>query len=300
MKFLESAKAGRHSSGLYLGGIALIVVLYILGNIPILLDVKYNYPGMRFDPQRAEFITTYGSLRLLIGMLIPFLLVFFGLVLYLVYAHKRGLQSIFTSAPRFRWKRFWGFSAFLLVFFGAYTFLDVVISGSTAQLTWNFKAASFWPLLLVSILMVPFQAAAEELIFRIYALQGLFLRTNSAWLSIVLSSSMFAFMHISNPEVNALGPGILLYYLMAGIFLALISIQDDGTELAIAFHVINNLFGVLVLSSGWHVFRTEALFIDERPSGNLIAQLLTGLLTFLFLYFILAKKFGWNALKTLR
>lgn len=300
MKFLELVKEGRNSTGLYLGGIALIISLYILGNIPMLLDVKYNFPGTLFDPAQTDFIAAYGSLRLLIGMLIPFILVFFGLVLYLMYAHKRGLKSIFTSVPRFRWKRFLGFSAFLLVFFGAYTFLDLVISGATDQLTWNFKAASFWPLLLVAFLMVPFQAAAEELIFRIYALQGLYLRTNNPWISLTISSLMFAFMHISNPEVNALGPGILLYYFMAGVFMALISIQDEGAELAIAFHVFNNLFGVLVLTSGWHVFRTDALFIDERPPGNLTIQLLSGALTFAFLYFVLAKKLGWKPLKSLR
>jgi len=300
MKFLELVKEGRNSAGLYLGGFALIVLLYILGNLFLLLDLKFNFPGLQFDPEDPSFIVTYGSLRLLIGMLLPFLLVFVGLVLFLIYAHKRRLIRIFTSTPQFRWKRFFGFCTFLLIFFGVFTFLEVFISGATDQFTWNFNSASFWPLFIVALLMVPFQAAAEELIFRIYALQGLYLRTSSAWLSILLSSMMFAFMHVSNPEVNTLGPGILIYYFIAGVFLALISIQDDGTELALAFHVFNNLFGVLVLTSGWHVFQTEALFIDERPSGNLLLHLGTGLLTFSFLYFLLAKKLGWKPLMSLR
>ena len=152
----------------------------------------------------------------------------------------------------------------------------------------------------VALLMVPLQAAAEELIFRVYALQGLYLRTKSAWASILISALLFAFMHISNPEIAAMGYELLLYYLMAGIFLALISVQDDGLELALAFHIFNNLFGVLVVSSSWHVFHTEALFLDQRPPGSLLLHLGSGLFIFAGLYFVLAKKFNWKPLRTLR
>ena len=246
------------------------------------------------------FISTYGSVRLLFAMLLPFVLVFFGLVLYLRFAHQRPVLSIFTTAKRFRWWRFFFFSGFLLLFFFTTTFLEAQLTGDTQQIRWNFKFSEFWPLLCVGGLMIPLQAAAEELIFRVYALQGLYLRTKSAWASILISALLFAFMHISNPEIAAMGYELLLYYLMAGIFLALISVQDDGLELALAFHIFNNLFGVLVVSSSWHVFHTEALFLDQRPPGSLLLHLGSGLFIFAGLYFILAKKFNWKPLRTLR
>ena len=246
------------------------------------------------------FISTYGSVRLLFAMLLPFVLVFFGLVLYLRFAHQRPVLSIFTTAKRFRWWRFFFFSGFLLLFFFTTTFLEAQLTGDTQQIRWNFKFSEFWPLLCVGGLMIPLQAAAEELIFRVYALQGLYLRTKSAWASILISALLFAFMHISNPEIAAMGYGLLLYYLMAGIFLALISVQDDGLELALAFHIFNNLFGVLVVSSSWHVFHTEALFLDQRPPGSLLLHLGSGLFIFAGLYFVLAKIFNWKPLRTLR
>jgi membrane protease YdiL (CAAX protease family) len=300
MKFLDLAKLGRTSVGLYVGGVALLIILYILGNLPLLFDLQYNYNGLLFDPENPMFISTYGSVRLLFAMLLPFVLVFFGLVLYLRFAHQRPVLSIFTTAKRFRWWRFFFFSGFLLLFFFTTTFLEAQLTGDTQQIRWNFKFSEFWPLLLVALLMVPLQAAAEELIFRVYALQGLYLRTKSAWASILISALLFAFMHISNPEIAAMGYGLLLYYLMAGIFLALISVQDDGLELALAFHIFNNLFGVLVVSSSWHVFHTEALFLDQRPPGSLLLHLGSGLFIFAGLYFILAKIFNWKPLRTLR
>lgn len=300
MKFLDLAKLGRTSVGLYLGGVALLVILYILGNLPLLFDLQYNYNGLLFDPENPMFISTYGSVRLLFAMLLPFVLVFFGLVLYLRFAHQRPVLSIFTTAKRFRWWRFFFFSGFLLLFFFTTTFLEAQLTGDTQQIRWNFKFSEFWPLLCVGGLMIPLQAAAEELIFRVYALQGLYLRTKSAWASILISALLFAFMHISNPEIAAMGYGLLLYYLMAGIFLALISVQDDGLELALAFHIFNNLFGVLVVSSSWHVFHTEALFLDQRPPGSLLLHLGSGLFIFAGLYFVLAKIFNWKPLRTLR
>ena len=299
MKFLDLAKLGRTSVGLYVGGVALLIILYILGNLPLLLDLQYNYKGLLFDPENPMFISTYGSVRLLFAMLLPFVLVFFGLVLYLRYAHQRPFLTIFTAAAQFRWKRFLSFGA-VLVLFLLFALAEALLLGQTKELSWNFNAEHFFPLLIVALLMVPLQAAAEELIFRVYALHGLYLRTKSAWASILISALLFAFMHISNPEIAAMGYGLLLYYLMAGIFLALISVQDDGLELALAFHIFNNLFGVLVVSSSWHVFHTEALFLDQRPPGSLLLHLGSGLFIFAGLYFVLAKIFNWKPLRTLR
>lgn len=300
MKFLDLAKLGRTSVGLYLGGVALLIILYILGNLPLLLDLKFNFPGLIFDPENPGFIVSYGTLRLLIGVLLPFTLLFGGLLVYLRYAHQRPILSIFSAATHFRWQRFFSFGALLVVLFFLFALAEVLLLGQIKELTWNFNAENFFPLLLVALLMVPLQAAAEELIFRVYALQGLYLRTKSAWASILISALLFAFMHISNPEISVMGYGLLFYYLMAGIFLALISVQDDGLELALAFHIFNNLFGVLVVSSSWQVFHTEALFLDQRPPGSLLLHLGSGLFIFAGLYFVLAKKFNWKPLRTLR
>ena len=300
MKYIDTTKQGRNAVSLYLGGIALVILLYVLGNLPLIFDLQYNFDGLLFDPENPMFIAKYGSVRLLFALLLPFVLVFFGLLLYLRFAHQRPFLAIFTTAKRFRWQRFFYFSGFLLVFFLLSTFLEAWLTGQAQQIQWNFKSSTFWSLLCVGGLMIPLQAAAEELLFRVYALQGLFLRTKSVLASVLLSSLLFALMHISNPEVSELGLGILLYYFAAGCFLALITVQDDGLELALAFHVFNNLFGALVVSSSWQVFHTEALFLDSRPPGSLFLHLATGLATFSVLYFILAKKFKWQALRTLR
>jgi membrane protease YdiL (CAAX protease family) len=147
--------------------------------------------------------------------------------------------------------------------------------------------------------LIPIQAAAEELIFRVYALQGLYARTGKIWLSISLSAIFFATVHGSNPEIQALGPAIIGYYLMAGFFLALISVQDNGLELALAYHSVNNIFSAVIISSTWQVFHTDALWLDTSAPGSAWTHLFIGALFFTGLYFILAKKYHWKPLNEL-
>ena len=94
---------------------------------------------------------------------------------------------------------------------------------------------------------------------------------------------MFAMMHISNPELSVLGPGLLLYYFMAGVFLSLLTVQDDGLELAMAFHIFNNLFPFtwtttrllhLFVNSNYKCENFEAIE-DKEPDMNLLFTIVT-------------------------
>ncbi len=300
MKFIAFAQKGRNHIGLYIGGITALILLFIVGGLPLLIDAKNQFPDLQINIENPAFVEAYGTTRLLVGELLSFLFACIGFLLYLRYVHKRPWLTIFTASGQFRWKRFFGFGFFLFGVVCLMTFLEVWANGQLQLLKWNYKPAVFWPLFLSSLLLIPFQATIEELVFRVYALQGFYLRTKSVWMSIGLSSIMFAMMHISNPELSVLGPGLLFYYFMAGVFLSLLTVQDDGLELAMAFHIFNNLFGAFVVSSDWQAFHTEALFLDLRGPGSLIFQLCSGLLLFAGFYFLLSKKFSWKPLTSLR
>ena len=101
MKFLDLAKLGRTSIGLYIGGIAVLVLFFILGALPLLFDASHRLPGLELDLENPAFIEAYGSTRLLVGELLSFFLAFVGFVLYLRFVHKRPIPSIFTAAPSF-------------------------------------------------------------------------------------------------------------------------------------------------------------------------------------------------------
>lgn len=301
MRYIEAAQKGKGTVWLYAGGITLLVLLYILGSVPLFLDWQMRFPGTELTLEDAAMIEQFGKLRLFFWMLFPFTLLFFGLLIYMVLVHKRRFLDIFTATKHFRWSRFFWFAGILSVLLSVVSILPFAISNElNTILHWNFNAQKFFPLLALSLLFIPIQAAAEELIFRVYALQGLYARTGRIWLSMLLSAVLFATVHGSNPEIQALGPAIILYYFMAGFFLALITVQDNGLELALAYHSINNLFSAVVISSTWQVFHTDALWLDTSAPGSAWSHLLIGGLFFIGLYFILAKKYHWKSLGELR
>ena len=83
-----------------------------------------------------------------------------------------------------------------------------------------------------------------------------------------ITSICFALMHAFNPEVQKLGNTLLIYYFLTGIFLGIITLMDDGLELAIGYHTANNFFTAILISNDWQAFQTDAVFMDySEPSS---------------------------------
>jgi hypothetical protein len=114
------------------------------------------------------------------------------------------------------------------------------------------------------------------------------------WAPLLMTSLIFGSLHMFNPEVEKLGYGIMVYYLGTGLFLGILSLMDEGIELAIGFHAANNLITALLVTSSWTAFQTESILIDiSEPS--LGAELILSLIVFYpFFLLIMNKKYGWS------
>lgn len=131
--------------------------------------------------------------------------------------------------------------ALALVALGTSVSLAVsALSGTPVQFTWTATSAA---LLGVALLLVPFQAAAEEYLFR--GLPQLVLGSwlKSAWWGIVLPIPLFVLGH----GYGTLGlVQVGLFALAAGILVW----RTGGLEAAIALHIVNNLSGFVLASVG--------------------------------------------------
>ena len=54
MEFLASAKLGRNSIWLYIGGIATLILFFILGGLPLLIDASARFPDLAIDINDIE------------------------------------------------------------------------------------------------------------------------------------------------------------------------------------------------------------------------------------------------------
>ena len=96
---------------------------------------------------------------------------------------------------------------------------------------------------LVILLLVPFQAAAEEYVFRGILMQSLGAWVRWAPLAIVLPTVLFAFGHI----YDIWG---LLDVAAFGLAAAWITWRTGGLEAGIVMHTVNNVVLFLLLASG--------------------------------------------------
>ena len=128
-------------------------------------------------------------------------------------------------------------------------------------------------------------------------MQGFSFLFNSRWVALFITSIVFGSLHFSNPEVQKLGLGVMAYYIGTGLFLGILTLMDDGIELALGFHASNNIMTALLVTSSWTVFQTESILID-------ISEPTLGGETFFSLFilypgfiFLMSRKFNWSGWK---
>ncbi|MDG1841793.1 MAG: CPBP family intramembrane metalloprotease [Crocinitomicaceae bacterium] len=261
--FHQSIKGNTNSSSYIITICCVLLAIGFLGSIPLLIDLKMHGHSADLN-STSSLIETLGKSRFLIHILFPFVLTFFFLWGGIKFLHKRPFLSLFTASSKFRWKR--SFSAFTI--WGAVMLIMLFLSVfNSDEIVLNFDIDKFIPLFFISVLLIPIQTTTEELLFRGYFAQGIHPFIKKGALTIIITSICFALMHAFNPEVQKLGNTLLIYYFLTGIFLGIITLMDNGLELAIGYHAANNFFTAILISNDWQAFQTDAVFMDySEPS----------------------------------
>ena len=83
-----------------------------------------------------------------------------------------------------------------------------------------------------------------------------------------------------------------------GFFLGVITLMDNGLELALGFHIANNFFISFLTTSQWSAFQTPSLLKEVTIPEITILYVITFYLPLFLLLFIFAKKYRWNDWKT--
>ena len=231
----------------------------------------------------------------LIINLIPFVFLL-GLLFLLVYVlNNRSILSLTTSRAKVDFKRIF-FSFGLIVFISIAGFL-VSYYGDNSNIAWNFKPLNFFLLLFISLILFPFQIGLEEYLFRGYFMQQIGIAVRNRWFPLLFTSIVFGLFHSANPEVAEMGFGVMTFYIGTGLLLGVMTLMDEGMELALGFHLGNNLMASILLTSEFSALQTDALFkysCVENTSGTLTEMIISIAITYPIILFILAKKYKWS------
>ena len=295
-RFIEMALEGRNEWWRYIATLFLVFFGWqFIGVIPL-----FAFSYMKADSIQ-EWIEAAESAFLGMGIdsnlyLLLIIFSFIGGLVFLLIGvrviHHRRLKGMVTSRSAVDWNR---------VLFGfAFWFLASVLLISLDYLAHpgdfmnNFKLVPFVILAVVSLVFIPFQTSFEELLFRGYLMQGFGLLFRNAWAPLLLTSVGFGLLHAFNPEVEKLGPMILLYYIGTGFLFGIITLLDQGTELALGMHAANNIVAAMIVTVDWAVFQTEALLIDKSEPSLGIEMLLPLLVVYPLAIFLLSRKYRWR------
>jgi membrane protease YdiL (CAAX protease family) len=277
----------------YIRGSLVIIFASFVGQLPLLIAIFYEtlFNGKHYPTSNEDVMRFFDSNLTLFLILISFVFIMLGIVLVVRNLHGQTMLSITTSRNKIDWKRV-GFSFMIwslitivsTLLFYYYRPTDFVI---------NFKPVPFAILVVIGVILIPIQTSSEEYIFRGYLMQGFANLAKNKWFPLVMTSFIFGGMHIFNPEVSKIGYIVLVYYIGTGLFLGIITLMDEGLELALGFHAANNLIGALLITSDWSAFQTNSIFKDiSEPTAGLDV-ILPVVIIYPVLLFIFSKKYNW-------
>jgi len=214
------------------------------------------------------------------------------LLFWVKFVHQQSIRSLTTSRKKVDWKRI----LFSFTIWGLFSVISTLLIYYTEpeNFVLNFNPSKFFVFLILAIVLIPLQTSFEEYLFRGYLMQGIGVVTKSKLAPLIITSVMFGLMHIANPEVGKLGYIIMVYYIGTGFFLGIITLMDDGMELALGFHAANNLVGSLLVTADWTAFQTHSIFKDVSEPSASYDVLFPVLVIFPILLFIFGRKYEWT------
>jgi len=292
--FIEQGVTPQNKFWKYIVGFILIILASAIGEVPLVLGVmaKSMMDGNGIPTDNATIMRTLDSNLTLFLIMLSFVFAIAGVYLVVKYLHRQQLKEIVTSRPTIDWKRvFFSFMIWTL-----FTIVSTAIMYFTNPENFivEFDPIPFLILFVIAVTMIPIQTSWEELVFRGYLMQGFGNLALNRWFPLLMTSVIFGTLHIFNPEVEKMGNIILIYYIGTGLFLGILTLMDEGTELSLGFHAANNMIGALLVTADYSVFQTHSILKDISEPEVGVDVILPVVIVYPVLLFIFSKKYGWH------
>jgi membrane protease YdiL (CAAX protease family) len=291
MNHLESTFTGKNNIWRYVVMIAVVLIASnTIGAIPLLIAIAIKsgstpevFSQLSANPNDYSVLGLEPN-TLLIMMIFPFIAGLAAFILLVKPLNSRTLKETINGTGRIRWSRFF-VSAFIWLILSA-VYLFMYLKLDPANFTLNNKTTSLIILSVMSLMLIPFQAAFEEVIFRGYLMQGFTAILRNRWFPVIMTSVVFGLMHALNPEVKEFGFLTMMpQYILFGLIFGVITILDDGIEAAMGAHAANNIFLCIMVTNKSSALQTPALYEQQNvyPWTELAALMFIGIVFVLIL-----------------
>jgi membrane protease YdiL (CAAX protease family) len=233
--FIDLAELGRNTGRSYAAALVRIILYPLAMAVLLGLAVSFNTLALHLPP---------GSIDPIVGMSAQYGLIVaagFAVLRNVKRSHHRPWRSLVASDLRLDWRR--------LAIGGGVQF--AILTGELALVhaltgwPWRFSLAAGLPLFVLAVLLIPLQAASEEVLFRGYLTQALGRIVRSRILIAATVGMVFGVLHL-----NVHGPLTMPYFFLLSLIFSLVSLRDDRLELTIGGHAAMNLFAFGAATAG--------------------------------------------------
>ena len=299
--FIEKAKNIKNNWWRYflLGPIIIFSFWQIIGAIPLGVGFALNadFENLEMDGSNdmMAMFSVFPSKNIGLALfLLTFAFGCLGLYLTIKFIHNQSIKSLTTSRDKIDYSRI--FYSFFLVVGITVLFMpiDLFLSPDEYELTFNLN--QFLILVIICLTLLPLQTSFEEYLIRGYLLQGIGITTKSRFLAFTIPSILFGLLHFANPEIDKLGNAFIFAYVFMGFFLGLITMMDEGLELALGWHYANNLMAALFITADWSVLQTDSIY-KYIGEPDITSQILPALVIFPILIYHFSVKYKWSGWK---
>ena len=299
--FIEKAKNIKNNWWRYflVGPLIIFTFWQIIGAIPLgvgfALNADFDNLEMDGSNDMMAMFSVFPSKNIGLALfLLTFTFGCLGLYLTIKFIHNQSIKSLTTSRDKIDYSRI--FYSFFLVVGITVLFMpiDLFLSPDEYELTFNLN--QFLILVIICLTLLPLQTSFEEYLIRGYLLQGIGITTKSRFLAFTIPSILFGLLHFANPEIDKLGNAFIFAYIFMGFFLGLITMMDEGLELALGWHYANNLMAALFITADWSVLQTDSIY-KYIGEPDITSQILPALVIFTILIYHFSVKYKWSGWK---
>ena len=299
--FIEKAKNIKNNWWRYflVGPLIIFTFWQIIGAIPLGVGFALNadFENLEMDGSNdmMAMFSVFPSKNIGLALfLLTFAFGCLGLYLTIKFIHNQSIKSLTTSRDKIDYSRI--FYSFFLVVGITVLFMpiDLFLSPDEYELTFNLN--QFLILVIICLTLLPMQTSFEEYLIRGYLLQGIGITTKSRFLAFTIPSILFGLLHFANPEIDKLGNAFIFAYIFMGFFLGLITMMDEGLELALGWHYANNLMAALFITADWSVLQTDSIY-KYIGEPDITSQILPALVIFPILIYHFSVKYKWSGWK---
>lgn len=292
--FIQNALKVKNNIWRYALGIFIIFIFTQIGSIPFVVAI-FNKVGIEgaanLDPAKMMTILENSNLTFFYTLL-TFFVGFIGFLIVIKYLHNQSFISVTTSRKSIDYKRV--LTSFLVISLILFFYTISSFYALPDEYIIQFNLNDFLILLLIAVIFIPIQTSLEEYVFRGYLMQGFGVLAKNKWVPLFLTSFLFGMLHYYNPEIMKLGSILLVHYIATGLFLGIITLMDEGMELALGFHAGNNLIIALMVTSDWTVFQTSSIFKYIGEPNAIYMSLFSTVIIYPLLLFYFSKKYNWT------